>query len=168
MNDEELNDVTMNSYLKNSPGKRFKSYTIGVIFILIIIGCVFSIGIIGSDFFALLVFLMIISIPVLILFRKKLLNILPNFISNSLLEIDDEEKNDSIKLKFSISKWVKETGIYFTIILLFITAAILIVDFRNKLEEKKTLYKIIGGVICIVLSGMLLIDIDNITNSTTD
>ena len=73
MGDEELNDITMDSYIRKSPGKRFKSYTIGVIFTLIIIGCIFFIGTIGSDFFALLIFLLIISIPILILFRKKLL-----------------------------------------------------------------------------------------------
>jgi len=164
---DELNDVTMDSYIRKSPGKRFKSYTIGVIFVLIIIGCVFFIGTIGSDFFALLIFLLIISIPVLILFRKKLLNILPNFISNSLLEIDEEDKNENINPQFSISKWVKEAAIYITIVLLLITSIIIFIDFRKKINKKKTVYKIIGGLLCIVLAGMLLLDIEEITTPIT-
>jgi len=167
MGDEELNDITMDSYIRKSPGKRFKSYTIGVIFTLIIIGCIFFIGTIGSDFFALLIFLLIISIPILILFRKKLLNILPDFLSSSLLEIDNEEKNESLNPKFSISKWVKEAGIYITIVLLVITSIILLIDFRKKLNEKKTLYKILGGLLCVVFSGMLLLDIEEITTENT-
>ena len=156
-------NVKLSVHSSKSPSKRFKSYTLGVIFFLIMIGCIFFIGTIGSDFFALLIFLIIISIPLLILFRKHLYDLLPDFLSNNLLEIDNIEKNDKLKLEFRISLWGKEAGIYGTIIMLCITAAILLLDFRTKIEEKKTIVKILGGVICIVLSGMLLTDIDNLT-----
>ena len=76
------------------------------------------------------------------LFRTKLVNILPGFLSDSLLEID-EDKNDELKLRFKVLKIVKEGGIYGTIMLLLILSFILILDFRTKLEEKKHLLKLL-------------------------
>lgn len=162
MGEEQLNDLSMNTYVKKNPVKRFKSYTVGTIFMLLIIACIVLTGQIGSDFFALLVFLLIVSIPVLMLFRTKLVNILPGFLSDSLLEID-EDKNDELKVRFKVLKIVKEGGIYATIMMLVILSFILILDFRTKLDDKKTFVKIFGGVLCLSLSGMLLIDLENLT-----
>ena len=71
---------------------KIKSYTMFTVLILVIIGFVLLVGVIGPDFFAILFFLFIMAIPVLILFRNKFIKLLPNFISNNLLEIDHREK----------------------------------------------------------------------------
>ena len=96
MSEDELNtEIKISEYLKKNPVHRFKSYTIIIIVIVLILGLVFLTGAYGPDFFGIVIFLLIVSMPVIILFRYKLASILPKSISDNLLDIH----HDDYKLK---------------------------------------------------------------------
>ena len=147
--------------LVESPKYKIKSYTMFTVFILLIIGVVLLVGVIGPDFFAIIFFLFIMVIPVLILFRDKFINILPNFISDNLLEIEHntEKKN---KIQFNPSKYTKQVGLYLIIVILLIGAIVFLKKGHDKLDEKKSIIKIMGGLICIVIAGSILLEVDYI------
>ena len=147
--------------LVQSPNYRIKSYTMFTVLILVIIGFVLLVGVLGPDFFAILFFLFIMAIPVLILFRNKFINLLPNVISNNLLEIDHstEKKN---KIQFNPSKYTKQVGLYLIIVILLIGAIVFLKKGHDKLEVKKSIVKIMGGLICIVIAGSILLEVDYI------
>jgi len=140
---------------------KIKSYTMFTVFILLIIGFVLLVGVLGPDFFAILFFLFIMAIPVLILFRNKFINLLPNFISTNLLEIDHStDKKNTIK--FNPSKYTKQVGLYLIIVILLVGAIIFLKKGHDKLEVKKSIIKIMGGLVCIVIAGCILLEVDYI------
>ena len=147
--------------LVQPPNYRIKSYTMFTVLILLIIGFVLLVGVIGPDFFAILFFLFIMAIPVFILFRNKFINLLPSVISNNLLEIDHgiDKKN---KIQFNPSKYTKQVGLYLIIVILLIGAIVFLKKGHDKLEVKKSIVKIIGGLVCIVVAGSILLEVDYI------
>jgi hypothetical protein len=145
--------------LVQSPKYKIKSYTMFTVFILVIIGFVLLVGVLGPDFFAIIFFLFIMAIPVLILFRDKFISILPSFLSNNLLEIDHSaEKKNTIK--FNPSKYTKQVGLYIIIGILLIGAIVFLKKANDKIDEKKIIMKIMGGLICIVVAGSILLEVD--------
>ena len=162
-----MSDVQLSDTIKKDPKYRIKSYTILVIVIAVIIGFLLLVGRFGPDFFAILIFFVIMLIPVILLLRDKLSNILPSFISNSLLEIDhSEEKTKS--LKFNPSKYTKQVGLYILIVILLIGSIIFIkkagdgLRLKDEKETKKVIFKILGALICTTISGIILLEIDYI------
>ena len=131
------------------------------VFILLIIGFVLLVGVLGPDFFAIIFFLFIMAIPVLILFRDKFINILPSFISDNLLEIDHSTETKN-KIQFNPSKYTKQVGLYLIIVILLIGAIVFLKKGHDKLDEKKSITKIMGGLICIVVAGSILLEVDYI------
>jgi len=147
--------------LVQPPKYKIKSYTMFTVFILVIIGFVLLVGVLGPDFFAIIFFLFIMVIPVLILFRDKFINILPSFLSNNLLEIDHSpDKKNTIK--FNPSKYTKQVGLYIIIVILLIGAIVFLKKANDKIDEKKIIMKIMGGLICIVVAGSILLEVDYI------
>ena len=147
--------------LVQSPKYKIKSYTMFTVFILVIIGFVLLVGVLGPDFFAIIFFLFIMAIPILILFRDKFINILPSFLSNNLLEIDhSQDKKNTIK--FNPSKYTKQVGLYIIITILLIGAIVFLKKANDKIDEKKIIMKIMGGLICIVVAGSILLEVDYI------
>jgi hypothetical protein len=147
--------------LVQSPNYKIKSYTMFTVFILLIIGFVLLVGVLGPDFFAIIFFLFIMAIPVLILFRDKFINILPSFISDNLLEIDHSTETKN-KIQFNPSKYTKQVGLYLIIVILLIGAIVFLKKGHDKLDEKKSITKIMGGLICIVVAGSILLEVDYI------
>ena len=70
-----------------------------LILIAIILLVLIFLGSFGNDLFGLIVFLVIFLVPVAIIFRNKLPNILPDFITNSLFEIDESVSFSDLKGK---------------------------------------------------------------------
>lgn len=156
-----MSDIKLSEHIKTNTEYKIKSYTFFGILILILIGFLLMIGKFGPDFFALLVFLLIFSIPVILLFRNKLTNILPEFISKNLLEIDNSKTKEK-KIKFSISKYVKEVAIYIMVCILLIGSGILIKNANSDFTDKKCMYKILGAVSCSIIAGIVLLEIDEL------
>jgi hypothetical protein len=147
--------------LVESSKYKIKSYTMFTVFILLIIGFVLLVGVLGPDFFAIIFFLFIMAIPVLILFRNKFINLLPSFVSDNLLEIDHStEKKNTIQ--FNPSKYTKQVGLYLIIVILLIGAIVFLKKGHDKLEVKKSIIKIMGALICIVIAGCILLEVDYI------
>jgi hypothetical protein len=143
------------------PQYKIKSYTMFTILILLIIGFVLLVGKLGPDFFAIIFFLFIMAIPVLILFRNKFINILPDFISSNLLEIDHSEDTQN-KVQFNPSKYTKQVGLYIIIVILLIGTIVFLKKGHDKLDETKSIMKIMGGLVCTVIAGCILLEVDYI------
>ena len=92
---KELEDVKVESYKRQSK-YRIKSYVTFLIIIAIIFLVLLFLGSFGNDLFGLIVFLAIFTIPVLLVFRNKLPNVLPDFITNSLFEVDKSEDTQPV------------------------------------------------------------------------
>ena len=102
-------NITLIESSKKSPKMKFKSYVSVAVIILLVFLFVFMLGKIGGDFFAIIVFLFVISIPVLILLRHKLVGLLPKPFVDNLLEIDadlDESENRKYSIGLLITPWV--------------------------------------------------------------
>jgi len=156
-----MSDITINETLKKNPEYRIKSYTMTLLLIVIIIGFVLLVGAFGPDFFAILIFLIIMAIPVILLLRNKLINVLPSFLSNNLLEIDHRDKQKNY-VNYNTSKYTKQVGLYIMIVFMLIGAGLFLKKGNSEIEEWKSLYKILGGLICLIIGGSILLEIDYI------
>jgi len=180
-----MSNIKISETMKDESDYRIKSYTLLVILIAIIIGCLFMVGRLGPDFFAIIAFLVIMSFPILIIFRKKIVNILPNIISDNLFEVnhDEEPKNN---INYNVSKLMKQIGLYVIISILLIGSIFFInkgykiishsdvkksnvnvKDFKKLFsddymtkEYPKAIYKILGALLFTTISGIIILEID--------
>lgn len=168
MSNDVDSNIKISEYLKKNPTHRFKSYTITVVFILLVIGLIFLTGKVGPDLFGLILFIVIVSLPLVILFRYKLASILPKTLSDNLMEIDhDDSKERKLKIKVSIPLLIKQIMIYVVIVLLLIGSCILLYKSYNELVVKTSIIYILGAFISQALGGIILLDINNIIQSGT-
>ena len=155
-------NITLIESSKKSPKMKFKSNVSVVVIILIVVLFVFMLGKIGGDFFAIIVFLFVISIPVLILLRHKLVGLLPKPFVDNLLEIDadlDESKNR----KYSISLHTKQAGMYIIVAALCIQSIILLNNAKKNLSKKDTVYKILGSAASLIIAGVIILEVSSLS-----
>ena len=160
-----MSDIQLSETIKHDPKYKIKSYTMVVVLIAIIIGFLLAIGRFGPDLFAIIIFFVIMLIPVILLLRNKLVNILPTIISDNLLEIDHSEEKQH-KVKFNPSRYTKQVGMYIMIVILLIGSIFFLKKSKDGLKDEeigtKIIYKILGGLICTIISGVILLEIDYI------
>tara|TARA_B100001142_G_C14100289_1_gene564942 strand:+ start:180 stop:662 length:483 start_codon:yes stop_codon:yes gene_type:complete len=158
-----MNDIKLSESIKQQPQYRIKSYTMVVLLIAIIIGFLLAVGRFGPDFFAILIFFVIMLIPVILLLRNKLVNILPTIISDNLLEIDHTEEKQ-YDVKFNPSRYTKQVGMYIMIVILLIGSLFFLKKSKDGLKDdkegKKIIYKILGALVCTTIAGVILLEID--------
>jgi hypothetical protein len=150
-------EISENSVL--SQNYKIKSYTLMAVLILLVLGVLFMVGQFGPDFFALLVFLVIMFVPVILLLKDRLIPILPSLISDNLLEIDhsNKEKNN---INFNTSKYTKELGLYIMIVVFLIGSVVFLKKGYNNIDSYKSIYKILGGLACTIMAGIILLEVD--------
>ena len=156
-----MSNINLLENATSNPRYRMKSYTMTIILVALIIGFIILVGIFGPDFFALFIFLLIMAIPVILLLRDKLILVLPDFLSSRLIEIDhsEEEKN---KVAFNPSKYTKQVGLYIIVSILLIGGGVFLNKGNELLKEYKSIYKILGALVCVVMAGSILLEIDYI------
>lgn len=158
-----MSDLQLSETIKQDPEYKIKSYTMVVVLVTIIIGFLLTIGRFGPDFFAILVFFVIMLIPVILLLRNKLVNVLPKIISDNLLEIDHSEEKKNL-VKFNPSRYTKQLGMYIMIVILLIGSIFFLKKSMDGLKDnkigEKIIYKILGSLICTVIAGIILLEID--------
>jgi cytochrome bd-type quinol oxidase subunit 2 len=150
----EIENEQINAVRSNSDNYKIKSYMIFIILILVVLLVILFLGRLGNDVFALFTFLLIFLIPVLVLFRNKLPGILPKFLKDSLVEIDD--RTGYVPPVYSFDKKTKENGYLFGIVVLLIASVLIIADYRNKMEDGMTAYRIFVSVICLIFAALML------------
>jgi hypothetical protein len=157
-------EIKISEYLKDNPTHRFKSYTIVIVFIVIILGLVFLTGAYGPDFFGFVIFIVIVSFPVLILFKYKLVSILPKSLSDKIIDMDyDDTKQIELDVnikKFRTPKLVKEILVYVVIILLMVGSILLMKKAHEEYILKSSVIYILGSLVCLIIAGITLLDID--------
>jgi len=153
-NNETLEDVKIEQYKSESKQYRIKSYVMFSIILAIIFLVLLFLGSFGNDAFGLVVFLIIFMIPVLILFRNKLPSITPEFIKDSLYEIDDSK--DDTQPVYNISRRTNQIANLFGFVVLIIGAIVLITNYRKEIEDPMCFYKIMGSMVCLIFAALLL------------
>jgi len=156
MSNNTIEDIKINSIRKETNNYRIKSYVVFLIGLGIIALIFLFLGSFGNDLFGLLIFLLLFLIPVIILFRNKIPSLLPDFISESIFEIDDEPAGTPV---YNISEAHKQYAMIFGFAVLIIGAIFLIIDYRKKIEDPMSVYKIYGSVICCVFASFLLTEL---------
>ena len=180
-----MSKIKISETIKDNPEYRIKSYTLLVISIAIMIGCIFMVGRLGPDFFAIIAFLFIMSFPIIIIFRKKIVNILPNIISDNLFEVNHDveiKKN----INYDLSKLMKQIGFYIIIVILLIgsiffihkgykiishsdveKSSVNVQDFKKLFSDEymtkqypKAIYKILGALLFTTISGIIILELD--------
>lgn len=145
---------------KRSPKMKFKSYISVAVLVLIILLFIFMLGRIGPDFFAMLIFLLILSFPLLVLLRHKLVGFLPKTISDNLLEIDSD-LDESETRKFSVSLYTKQAGMYIIVVALCIQAIVLLNNARKNIPQKDSIYKLLGSAASLIVAGIITLEVSN-------
>jgi hypothetical protein len=152
-----LDNIKIDAIRKGTQKYKIKSYVYFIIVIALLLLVFVFLGGIGNDFFGLMMFLIMMILPVLMLFRNKLPSVIPDFLANSLFEIDfSEEQNLS---SYSISLRSQQYAKIFSIVVLIIGALVLIADYRKKLGDKMVFYKIMGSLGCLIIAGIILSDV---------
>ena len=154
-----MSDIEISEKLIISQNYKIKSYTLMVILILLVLGVLFMVGQFGPDFFALLIFLLIMFVPVILLLKDRLIPILPSLISDNLLEIDHSNKETN-NINFNTSKYTKELGLYIMIVIFLIGSVVFLKKGYNNIDDHKSIYKILGSLACIIISGVILLEVD--------
>tara|TARA_B100000886_G_scaffold314471_1_gene251772 strand:+ start:13 stop:504 length:492 start_codon:yes stop_codon:yes gene_type:complete len=157
---EEISNAEMKVIVKENPQYRIKSILTIIVLVLILVGVIFFMGTILPEFFVFIIFLLILSLPILLLLRQKIYDFVPTFIKDSLLEIDDSDKVE--KKPTSISRKYKQILALVFVTLLFIGSGNYLNKFRINIGERKSITKFLGSFVCIVLAGITLLDIENI------
>jgi len=181
-----MSDIKIASSLKENETYRIKSYTMLFVIILLVIGCLLMVGKLGPDFFAIILFLFIMMIPLILIFKDKLRDVLPDIISDNLFEVD--HSTETKKIEYNLSKMMTQIGLYITIFILFIgsgfflssgnkiisdekvkAATVNVKDLKNPFtddymtkEYPKSIYKILGSLFFITVSGIIILELDNI------
>lgn len=153
-------NITLIESNKKSPKMKFKSYIAAAVLVLLVLLFIFMLGSIGPDFFAMVIFLLILSFPVLILLRHKLVGFLPKSISDNLLEIDSD-LDESETRKFSVSLYTKQAGMYIITAALCIQAIMLLNNAKKNIPQKDSIYKILGSAVSLIIAGIITLEISN-------
>ena len=98
-------------------------------------------------------------IPVILLLKDKLIPILPKLISDNLLEIDHKETEVN-KINYSVSKYIKELGLYIMISVMLIGSLVFLKTGNDNLDTQSSIYKILGSLVCIIIGGIILLEVD--------
>ena len=154
-------NITLIESSKKTTKMKFKSYVSVVVIILLFFLFVYMLGRIGPDFFAMVVFLFVISIPVLVLLRHKLVGLLPTPFVNNLLEID-ADLDDENNRKYSISLFTKQSGMYIIVGALCIQSILLLNNAKTNLSKRDTIYKILGSAVSLIIAGIIILEISSI------
>ena len=139
---------------------KFKSYVTVVVIILLVLLFIFMLGRIGPDFFAVIVFLVVISIPVIVLLRHQLVGLLPKPITDNLLEID-ADLDDGEHKTYRLELHVKQIGMYIVIFALCIQSVVLLKNAKKNLAQKESVYKLLGSVVSLVIAGIINLEISS-------
>ena len=151
-----------NISLVESPKKqvkiKFKSYVSVVVLILLVLLFIFMLGRIGPDFFAIIIFLVVVSIPFRLLLRHKLVGLLPKPITDNLLEID-ADLDDGAHKTYRLELKVKQIGMYIVIFALCVQSVVLLQNAKKNLAQKPSIYKILGSLVSLVIAGIINLEI---------
>ena len=109
---ESIENIKINSVRSATDTYRIKSYVVFIIILAIILLFLIFLGRFGNDIFGLLVFLIVFIIPAIILLRNRIPSLIPDFISNSLVEVDNSQNVG--QPVYSVSQRTKEIA-YITI-----------------------------------------------------
>ena len=151
-------NITLIESSKKSHKMKFKSYVSVAVLTLLFLLFIFMLGRIGPDFFAIVIFLFVISIPIIILLRHKLAGLLPKAISDNLLEID-ADLDESEGRKYSISLYTKQAGMYIIVAALCIQSVILLNNAKKNLAKRETVYKILGSAVSLIIAGIIVLEV---------
>lgn len=157
---EEINSVKMNTIVSENPKYKIKSTLTLVILILVAVGLIFFAGTIMPEFFVFIMFLLILSLPIIILLRKKIYNIVPNIIKESLVEIDQSDSEKKKNESFKISTFYKQVIRLIFVFLLFLGSLHYLKKFNKEMAEKKSILKFLGSFICLLIGGVTILDMD--------
>ena len=158
---EEISHAEMKVIIKENPQYKIKSVLTIIILLLIVIGVILFMGTIIPEFFVFIIFLLILSLPIILLLRQKIYDFVPEFIKNSLLEID--QKDDETKTQVvNVSKKYKQILILVFCFILFCGSVNYLKKFSTNLAERKSISKFLGSFVCIVIAGIAILEIENI------
>jgi len=153
-NSESLEDIKINTYVGQSNSYKIKSYVSFLILIAVILLVLLFLGSFGNDVFGLMVFLVIFMVPVFIIFRNKLPNILPDFITDSLYEIDNSPED--VMPVYDVNLKAKQSAYLFGSTVLVIGSIVLIGKYRNQIEDNMCFFKIMGSMVCLIFAGVMI------------
>ena len=157
---EEISNAQMNVIVKENPKYKVKSVLTIIVLVLLIIGIIIFMGTIIPEVFVFIIFILIMSLPIIILLRQKIYNMVPVFMKNSLLEIDKSEEGKTEVINVS-KKYKKVLALVFTF-LLFLGSLNYLNKFNKQIAEKKSITKFLGSFVCIVISGITMLELENI------
>ena len=163
------NNIKLSESNNDAQKYKLKSFTGYAILILIVIGSLFVSNKLGPNFFVVVLFILIVLIPIFIIFRKNLAHILPKPLTDNLLEIDESiEETKKRKRDYKIKRITREIAMYFLAIVLLIGAGIQLYITKKSIEDKKSIYTIFGALGCIILSGVIVLEFEHISNYFSD
>ena len=105
-------NLTLSEFRKvtvESGASRMRSYTIVTIFVLILIGIVFLSGKLQRDIYPFLVFIFLMSVPLIVIFRRHIYEILPLKVSE-LEDLTEGEKAATTQSNSQFTKDLLSTG----------------------------------------------------------
>ena len=158
-----MSDIKLSESNSSPTNYKLKSYTGIAVLLIIIIGCVLISGKLGENFFVIVLFVLIVLVPVILIFRKNLVSILPKPLSDNLLEID-AKKEENQKKMYQPSRIVKEIGMYMLVTVLLIGAGLQLYVSKKAIKEKKAVYAIFGALACIIVAGVIILEFEHVTN----
>ena len=160
-----MSDIKLSESNTSSQNYKIKSFTGYAILILLVIGALLLSGKLGPNFFVVVLFVLIVLIPVFIIFRKNLVNVLPKPLADNLLEIDErQEEAKKQKKVYEIKRVTREIGMYILVTVLLLGAFFQLYLTKYSIKEKKSLYTIFGALACIILSGVIILEFEHISN----
>ena len=164
-----MSDIKLSESNTASQNYKIKSFTGYAVLILLVIGALLLSGKLGPNFFVIVLFVLIVLIPVFIIFRKNLVHVLPKPLSDNLLEIDEKQEEAKKQKKVYKTKRVtKEIGMYILVTVLLLGAFFQLYLTKYAIKEKKSLYTIFGALACIILSGVIILEFEHISNYFSD
>ena len=145
-------DLSISQYREKydtSAASSMRTYAILFIFIVLIIGIIFLSGKLNRDLYPFMIFIFIISFPLLVIFRRDIYKILP-------IQVQSTKDLSSVErkvIKTSSSKQTKDMTRIGGIVFLNIFAILLLVTQSHKF------FGIMLAMMCTVIAGTLVFDI---------
>ena len=169
------NEIPLKEYENDTPKFIMIKYHVFIVFVLgILLLFLLLAGKFGGDSIPFILFTMIMSLPIIIIYRNTIPEYIPKQLSNLLLE-EPKPKTEKVEYESILNtKTTKSKQVLYIIGMIIITIFLVgIISGLNKeltnntkeyLENKKIGTKILTGLLLAIINGIMLIKFGEISN----
>tara|TARA_Y100000022_G_C13231331_1_gene367483 strand:+ start:92 stop:622 length:531 start_codon:yes stop_codon:yes gene_type:complete len=176
-----MSDIKIDSFSSESKTRKFRSNFIVIVLILLLIALFFTIKKVGEKFLIFFIFIIILLLPVFLLFKSQLLELLPSYLRDNLTSEDELKQRQNVNIKIRLPNIVKEIAMFLSSLVFIIGGGVMMYFINKKLKDpinflsekgielsqttnnnlKDIALKILGALLSVTIGAVILVEAAN-------